>query len=40
MWIKKPKRTDFRVLVSVGIVALALLIFSSFRLALYLIYHI
>ena len=39
MWIKKPKRYDFRVAASIGIVLLALLIFASFRLALYLIYH-
>ena len=39
MWIKKPKKSDFRVLLSVGIVVVAMAIFSVFRLALYIIYH-
>ncbi len=36
MWIKKPKRSDFRVKLSVGIVLFALLMFSAFRLVLFL----
>ncbi len=36
MWIKKIKRSDFRVKLSVGIVLFALLMFSAFRLALFL----
>ena len=39
MWIKKPKRSDFRVKLSVGIVLFALLMFSAFRLALFLLHH-
>lgn len=39
MWIKKPKRYDFRLLLSVGIILLAMFIFSLFRVALYVIYH-
>lgn len=39
MWIKKPKRSDFRVKLSVGIVLFALLLFSAFRLALFLLHH-
>ena len=39
MWIKKPTRTDFRIKLSVGIILLAMAIFSLFRLALYVIYH-
>jgi len=39
MFIRKPKRSDFRVKMSIGIVVLAMLILSAFRLALYLCYH-
>ena len=39
MWIKKPKRSDFRVKLSIGIVLFALLMFSAFRLALFLLHH-
>ena len=39
MWIKKPRRSDFRVKLSVGIVLFALLMFSAFRLALFWLYH-
>ncbi len=39
MWIKKPKRSDFRVKLSVSIVLLAMLMFSAFRLALFLFHH-
>ena len=36
MWIKKTKRSDFRVKISIGILLFALLMFSAFRLALFL----
>ena len=39
MWIKKPKRYDFRVLLSIVIILLAMFIFSAFRLALYWLHH-
>ena len=39
MWIRKPLRTDFRVKLSIAIVLLAMLLFSAFRLALYVFYH-
>lgn len=39
MWIRKPKKTDFRVKLSIGIVLAAMLIFSLCRLALYVCYH-
>ncbi len=39
MWIKKPKRSDFRVKLSIGIVLLAVLMFSAFRLALFAFHH-
>ncbi len=39
MFIRKPRRTDFRLKLSVGVIAFALILFSLFRLALYLIYH-
>lgn len=39
MWIKKPKRSDFRAKLSVGIVLFALLLFTAFRLALFVFHH-
>ena len=39
MWIKKPKRSDFRAKLSVGIVLFAFLLFSAFRLALFIFHH-
>ncbi len=39
MWIRKPKRSDFRVTLSIGIVLFAMLLFSGFRLALYMLHH-
>ena len=39
MWIKKPKRSDFRVKLSLAIVLFAMLMFSAFRLALFVFYH-
>lgn len=39
MWIKKPKRSDFRIKLSIAIVLFAMLMFSLFRLALFLLYH-
>lgn len=39
MWIKKPKRTDFRVKLSVAVVLFAMGMFTAFRLALFLLYH-
>lgn len=39
MWIKKPRRSDFRAKLSVGIVFFALTLFSVFRLALFVLHH-
>ena len=39
MWIKKPKRYDFRILLSILIILLAMCIFSVFRFALYWLHH-
>lgn len=39
MWIKKPKQTDFRVKLSCAVVIAALLLFSAFRLALFVFHH-
>lgn len=39
MWIRKPKRSDFRVKISIAAVLLAMLIFFVFRLALYIFHH-
>ena len=39
MWIKKPRRTDFRVKLSIAIVLFAMLLFSAFRLALFVLHH-
>ena len=39
MWIKQPKKTDFRVLLSIGIIVVAMGMFSLARLALYLFHH-
>lgn len=39
MWIKKPRRSDFRIKLSIAIVLVALLMFAAFRLALFILYH-
>ena len=39
MWIRKPRRTDFRAKLSVVIVFFALVMFSVFRLALFAFHH-
>ncbi|MBR3632010.1 MAG: sulfatase-like hydrolase/transferase [Elusimicrobiaceae bacterium] len=39
MWIKKPKRTDFRLKLSIIFILLAMILFSAFRLILYVLYH-
>ncbi|WP_458401797.1 LTA synthase family protein [Candidatus Avelusimicrobium sp.] len=39
MWIRKPRRTDFRAKLSVVIVLFALVMFSVFRLALFAFHH-
>lgn len=39
MYIKHPAQTDFRAKLSVYLVLAALLMFSAFRLALYILYH-
>ena len=39
MWIRKPKRSDFRVKLSLGIVLAAMLMFTLFRLALFVFHH-
>ena len=39
MWIRKPKRSDFRVKLSVAIILFSLALFFLFRLALFLIHH-
>ena len=39
MWIKKPKRSDFRAKLSVVIILFALILFSAFRLALFILHH-
>ena len=39
MWIKKPKRSDFRAKLSVVIILFALILFSAFRLALFVLHH-
>lgn len=39
MWIKKPRKKDFRAKLSVGIVFFALALFTLFRLALFVFHH-
>lgn len=39
MWIKKPRKTDFRVKLSVAVVLFAMLMFTVFRLALFVFHH-
>ncbi|MBQ7908437.1 MAG: sulfatase-like hydrolase/transferase [Elusimicrobiaceae bacterium] len=39
MWIKKPRRNDFRAKLSVYIVLFALVLFSAFRLALFVFHY-
>ncbi len=39
MFLRRPRRSDFRLKMSIGIILLAMLILSAFRLALYLCYH-
>ena len=39
MWIKKPKKTDFRVKLSMAIILFAMGMFTAFRLALFVLHH-
>lgn len=39
MWIKRPKRSDFRIKWSIWIILIAMTLFSLFRLALFVCYH-